>query len=123
MPWLFLPITIAGAAAFSWFASRLKWVTLHGNVLVVSGLRRKIEVPLRDVETVSGSVLMNPELVWLHLRHPTEFGSSIVFMPPIRLLRLRPLRHPLVSELTSLVFQASAGAVEQDVRADERRPV
>lgn len=99
--WIFLGITILGAAVWYWSCMRIKQVRLDSGSLKISDFRQEITVPLAAVERVSGSVLMSPELVWLHFRRPTAFGSKVVFMPPIRWFKgFR--RHPLVAELRAL---------------------
>jgi hypothetical protein len=60
-------------------------------------------VKIRDVGKVTGSVLWNPELAWLHFRVTTDFGMSAQFMPPMR-FSLNPFsRHPIVEELNLLI--------------------
>jgi hypothetical protein len=109
MRWFFLAATVLGSAFLYWFGMRLKKVALDGDRLIISEFGREIEVPLRDVERVTGSILMNPELIWLRFRRPTEFGTKIVFMPTTRFLGGYS-RHPLVEELRTLVAQASGAS-------------
>jgi len=102
--WGFLAATLLGGSLF-WFACmRNKQVVLDldRKVFSISNYRRTIEVPIRDVESVSGSLLVNPELIWLRFRRPTEFGSKIVFMPRMRFFH-GFTRHPMVEELRALV--------------------
>jgi len=87
---------------------QLKRVDLDGEVLRVSNFREEIEVPLREVESVTASAFVTPELIWLHLRQPTIFGETIVFAAPIRFLGGFWQRHPLADELSSRV--AASGA-------------
>jgi len=102
MRWLFAFMTVVGASVIYWACMRLKKVTLSANTLIISNYRRAVEVPLRDVEVVSGSLLMSPELIWLRFRHPTPFGEKVVFMPKIR-FSFGFSRHPLVAELRTLL--------------------
>lgn len=97
-------LTIAVFACGLWFSIsiRLKKVALRDGLLLISDFRKQVEIPLRDIERVSGSILMNPELVWLRLKSPTEFGSKIVFMAKFRLLS-GLTRHPVVEELERLI--------------------
>lgn len=97
-------MTIAVFACGWWFSIsiRLKKVALRDGLLLISDFRKQVEIPLRDIERVSGSILMNPELVWLHLKGPTEFGSKIVFMAKFRLLS-GLTRPPVVEELEQLI--------------------
>ena len=108
MRWAFLGGTLLGSLFLYWFGMRLKTVALDGDVLVISDRGRDVLVPLRDVERVSGSVLMNPELIWLHFRRPTDFGTKVLFMPPLRFFG-RYTRHPLVAELEALIARAEVG--------------
>jgi hypothetical protein len=104
--WVFLGLTVLGTLFLYWSCIRLKRVRLRGDVLVISNFETEIEVPLRDVDRVSGSLLVNPELVWLRFRRPTEFGTKVVFMPPIRFFH-GFTRHPLVEELQEMLNAAS----------------
>jgi len=106
--WIFLIIGILFGALIYWSSMRLKRVTLDGEVLRISNYRSEIVVHLRDIERVTGSILMNPELVWLHFRMPTEFGTKIVFMGKSRFFS-GFTRHPVVKELRELIWKASTG--------------
>ena len=63
---------------------------------------QKVVLPAVWIPLVTGSLGLRPEVVWVRFRHPTPFGSRIVFMP-----EPRPLggftRHPMVEELRALV--------------------
>lgn len=78
---------------------QLKRVDLEDDHLRVSNFREEVEIPLAEVERVSASAFVTPELIWLHLRHPTVFGETVVFAPPIRFFGGFWHRHPLASEL------------------------
>ena len=98
----FLTIYIMGVLFIYWSCMRLKQVHLINDKMVISNYGRTIEVPLQDIERVSGSILMTPELIWLHFRRPTDFGSKVVFMAPWRFFAgLTP--HPLVEQLQELL--------------------
>jgi hypothetical protein len=107
--WFFVGATVVGGAFIYWACMRLKKVRLDGDTLVVSNYLHQIEVPLRDVESVSGSVFVSPELIWLHLRRPGPMGDKLVFMPKLR-FSLRLFRHPLVAELRSLTSNPATHA-------------
>jgi hypothetical protein len=62
----------------------LKRVRLTQDTLLISNYWREIRVPLRDVHDVTESRWINIHPVTLHLRHPTAFGSRVVFMPKTR---------------------------------------
>ncbi len=79
---------------------RLKKVTRKENDLVISNFRKVVEVPLQDVERVSGSVLIHPELVWLHFRRPNGFGSKVVFFTGKARFSVWPLSSPNSSGIT-----------------------
>ena len=105
--WLFLFGFVLVTAMIYWALTRLKKITLVGEEFIISNYRNEIRVNKRDVERVSGSVFLSPELAWLHFRVMTEFGSSVQFMPPVR-FSINPFnRHPIVAELNSLVGDKS----------------
>ena len=97
-----LIMTFLACGWWFWISIRLKKVTLKDDLLLISNFQKQIEIPLSDIERVSGSILMNPELVWLHLTRPTEFGSKIVFMAKFRFFS-GLTRHPVVEELERLI--------------------
>lgn len=89
-----------------WNPMRSKVVKLDGERLIVSNyFRRETVIPLRDVDRVSGSILISPEFVSIHLRTPSAFGSKIVFLPQSRFFQGFN-RHPVVAELRALVEAA-----------------
>ena len=95
-------VTVLGAIGLCWFGMRLKAVALKGKTLVISNFNKTIEVPLHDVERVSGSVLISPELVWLHFLRPTEFGQKVVFVGKLR-FSFGFTVHPIVKRLQTLI--------------------
>ncbi len=104
--WVFLAIAAATWAVLYRVGICLRTVAIADDTLVVTDFGREVRVPLREVERVSGSLGLRPEVVWVRFRHPTPFGSRIVFMP-----EPRPLggftRHPVVDELRALVASHS----------------
>ena len=92
---------------------QLKRVDLDGEVLRVSNFREEIEIPLRDVEKVSASAFVTPELIWIPLRRPTVFGDTLVFAPAIRFFGGFWHRHPLAEELRRRVAASEAQAGER----------
>lgn len=102
---VFLVMTTLGSVALYWFCMRLKKVRLKEGTLLISNFRKEVKIPLRDVERVSGSILMHPELVWLRFRRSTELGTKVVFMAKSR-FSLGLTRHPVVEELKQLIETA-----------------
>lgn len=104
----FLIATVLGTLFLYWACMRLKVVKLEGSDLIISNYLRTVRVPLRDVESVSASLFMNPELIWITFRQPTDFGSKIVFMPPPR-FHFGLTRHPMAAELQALLDKVQRG--------------
>jgi hypothetical protein len=75
--WPVTAVLIAGVSFLYWAVMRLKRVTLEGGTLSVSNYLREIHVPLCDVERVSASIMMNPELIWLHFRGNTLLEEAL----------------------------------------------
>lgn len=105
--WLPLIMPVLGGMLLYVMVMRLKKVVLDGDTLVISSYVREVRVPLKEVERVTGSILRNPEVIWLHFRWTTDFGDSIMFMPPLRFRLALFSVHPMVEELRELVSQAS----------------
>lgn len=76
----------------------IKKVEFDGSTFQVSNFMRTESIDATEVDIVSGTTLLSPTLVWLILKHPSSFGSKIVFMPRAR---RKPGfgKHPLVFEL------------------------
>ncbi len=107
--WAFLALFTIVTPILYWLLVGLKTVALLDQSLEISNFSRSLRVPLRDVERVSGSVIVNPRVIWLDFRRPTEFGSRVVFMPPLRIFAgFR--RDPLVEELRVLIARAATHA-------------
>jgi hypothetical protein len=102
LKWVFLAVwSVVTASMLRWLAP-LKRVTLEGDHLVVSNFSREEAIPLRDIESVQGSVLTSPERVSLRLWRRSVFGDTIVFLPRARLFPGFN-RHPVVFELRALI--------------------
>lgn len=102
MKWIFLLLTVIGVVFNYWCGIRFKKVEIDEVGFQVSNYLKTVTVPVSDIEDVSGSILMNPEMVWLKFRRKTEFGSTIVFMPPYRVFGGFN-EHPLVGQLRKLI--------------------
>ena len=101
--WLFLMMFAICSSCIYWGLARLKKVSLDGNEFVISNFTKEIRVNINEVEIVTGSLFLSPELVWLHLKTSSEFGKKIQFMPPQRFFNLGFSRHPMVKELNELL--------------------
>lgn len=86
----------------------LKCVGVRNSCLVVSNFVRTIEVPLQEVQSISDSVIVGPELVWIEFKHPTEFGLKIQFMAKWRIIPWWrwDTCHPVVAHLRGLVAES-----------------
>lgn len=104
--WLVLAALLLGSLGIYWSCMRLKWVALDGDNLVISNYGREVRVPLSSIDRFSSSLLMNPEIIWVHFRLPTPFGNRIIFMPPQRFFAFT--RHPLAKRLNELIAQSRA---------------
>ncbi len=105
----FLCFFLIITAFIYWSCCRLKRVERVGDILRISNYFREIEVPLTEVESVSGNIFMRPELIWLTFRRPTIFGSKIVFMPKWRVLS-GWTRNPLVAQLQAEIDRLRGSA-------------
>lgn len=85
-----------------WFYFRLKKVSVFGDFLYVSNFLKEIQIPLTEVEKVTENVWLNHNPVTIHLKHSSEFGKKIVFMPTIRFFTFYS-SHPIVGELKELI--------------------
>lgn len=100
--YVFLFFFIFGTILIYLVCARIKKVQLEGNSLIISNYIQSIEVDLSDVKSISGSILLTPELIWFKLRSPTIFGQTIIFMPRFRFFG-GFTKHPMVEELQAIV--------------------
>ena len=94
----FLVAWIVGTAFIYLVCGRIKEVQIDGDKLIISNFIKSDQVNLSEIVSVSGSVLLSPELVWFKLRTPSIFGTTIIFMPKLRFFGGFS-KHPMVNEL------------------------
>lgn len=92
-----LALWVAGLGLFCWLCLPLKNVSLGPKSLHVSGLFKKTEIPLAEIERVSGTVFISPDFITVTLKRPGVFGSRFRFMPRMRIASLSA--HPTVALL------------------------
>src|SRR4029079_13086835 len=103
-----LCFSLAALVFFSWYSSRLKFVSLEGDNLYVSGLLKAAAIPVSEVARVHYSKGLG--LVFVRLKSPSAFGNSISFMPTLGAGVLAMFDSPsVVEELRDLALQASNG--------------
>jgi len=68
-----------------WYFLTFDWksVYLSEGQLTVSNFRKRIEIPLSNVDVVEASSWwgLRPRTITLYLKSPSEFGKRIVFVP------------------------------------------
>jgi hypothetical protein len=109
LKWFFLFATVVGTAFIRWLCFPLKRVRMDERSLYVSNYRDDINVPLADVDRVTENRWVNIHPVTIHLHRETEFGSSIVFMPKIRIFAFWS-SHPVVADIRAAVERATGRA-------------
>ncbi len=101
---------VAHLAMYSCAYAKLKRVELNGNTLSLSNFLQDAETSLDNLQSVSGSLFMYPELVWLEFRQPTRFGNRVVFIGEYRFLAGWTL-HPVVHELRNRLLTHNRNSV------------
>jgi hypothetical protein len=110
------PKLVGGLSVLIWsyalyLSYRIKEVILDGDHLIVSGWRRRLQIPLQQVESVE-QVWWRPRSAELLLRRETEFGNRILFLP-MQPAMLPWIPSPTVQELRELIVQASRRVVHR----------
>ena len=105
LKWLFLSFTLFGAALAWWFCVRIKRVRMDDRSLYISNYFREVVVPLADVAEVTENLWTNFHPVTVRFRLDTPFGSSITFVPKLRLFHFWS-SHPVVEEIRAAVRRA-----------------
>jgi Bacterial PH domain len=83
---IFFPVGALVAVSVYWYYIRLKKVAIDTDGLVVSNYLREVRVPWRQIVDVSGSRWVNTRQVTITFNRDIGFGTSIIFMPKVRLL-------------------------------------
>jgi hypothetical protein len=105
LKWVFLAVWLAASSFIAWALPRMKKVRIDGSSLYVSNYLREIAVPLSEIDRVTENRWLNHHPVTIHLRHDTDFGRTITFMPQV-LFFLFWRSHPIVAELRALAAKA-----------------
>jgi hypothetical protein len=102
---MLLPVALAVLPLlFRFFVWRLAdEVEDHGHFLVVRRGSDEDRIALSDIERVTGTNLVNPPRVTIHLRRSSRFGDTVTFTPVMRFMPNPFGRHPIVDELTARV--------------------
>ena len=103
---LFLLGWVLVSGYFIWFGRRLKVVSIDENFVYVSQFRQEIQIPLANIEGVKQNWWANPKLITLTLNQPSEFGTSIVFVPTSMMFAAWR-SHPIVDEIERAVRGAA----------------
>ena len=104
---IYLGFGLLASGLVYWFCVRLKRVSIDSTTLYVSNYLKEVQVPLRDIAQVTENRWVNSHPVTIEFQCDTEFGRSILFMPPIRILGgWRP--HPVVEELREAARHAAS---------------
>lgn len=92
----------AGALAMNgWLAYKIKKVFVEGDHLIVSDYQREVAIRLDEIYDVNEMRWMQPYWITITFRRPTEFGDSILFIPPFRLLSFW-VANPLVDKIMAM---------------------
>jgi len=78
-----------------------KNVVFNGVLLEISDSTETVEVPLEEIDSVSGGRVGLSSVIWIHLKRPTNFGQSIPFVAE-RLVYPNWSKHPAVKRLEFL---------------------
>jgi hypothetical protein len=108
-----VPMLIALLSFLAYIFMRLTTVTLVGDKLVVTGIKKTAEVPVRELVKVTYSWPIIP-YVYLKLRSASPLGSAIYFVPRIPLIRhlwflSRIKDPPEVIRLRGLIWHSQQG--------------
>lgn len=103
--WLFIGVLLVVGPLIYWTCSRLRRVEMDDRNLYVASARREITVPLSDVQEVRQNRWVNHQQVVIELRRECDFGSTLTFLPKVRLL-LFWREHPVVEQIRQAVRAA-----------------
>lgn len=103
---LVLSLAIVSSISMSlWLSYRLTVVSVLDDTLIISDYFKEIRVPLSDVFDVKEMRWMQPYWITIHFRKSTEFGETVMFVPPFRFASFW-IANPLVNEIKELVSRS-----------------
>jgi hypothetical protein len=77
----------------------------EGDSLLFRNSEKEARVFLRDIHSVSYQTAMKPQRVTLHIRHETDLGNTLSFIPP---LSIPFTKNRDIEELITRIDQARA---------------
>ncbi len=99
---VFAVLTFVALAAFVyWFCIRTKKVRVTDDFLFVSNYLKEIKIPLADVEEITEIVWLRGQPITVRFAKPTDFGRTIMFIPPVNWLSWSV--SPIVTKLEGMV--------------------
>jgi hypothetical protein len=104
LPWFFLLAWLAGIVFSVWIYAGLKRVRMDQDTLYISNFLREIAVPLSEVDSVTEKRWIRSHPVTIVLRHPTELGDKITFLPTVRLFTFAWEPHPVVEQIEMAAY-------------------
>ena len=87
--WGSLLVTVVGAVFLLRLFFRLKHVEVDGRFVYVTNFRRRIAVPLAEIDSVQQNRLLNVQPAFIVFREKTAFGRSVMFMPLVSMRLFR----------------------------------
>ena len=100
---IFRSIVAVACIFYSIQLIRLKNILLEDDEFIIKNIFETIRIKVSDVEKISGTIFIIPDLAWLHLKEKSKFGNKIIFAPPNRAFLSKPYLHPMVYELSEMV--------------------
>lgn len=109
--WLLMLVGLLGLASTVWFTSPLKRVRLGDDdtLLYISNYMQEWRVPFSLVTGVTQNKWLKLRPITVKLRADVGCGTSVVFMPPVRLRFLFWREDPEVEELRELAASHITG--------------
>jgi hypothetical protein len=108
MKWIFLFLTLTGAAVLGSVWMPLKRIRMDDESLYISNYLTEIIVPLENVAEVTENRWLGIHPLTMRFRSRTQFGSRVKFMPNIRWFDFWS-PHPAVEEIRAAVRGATGG--------------
>ena len=98
--WIFLMMLITGLIFILWSVTRLKYLAIEDEYLIISNYLKSIKVPIVDIEDVTENIFLNIHPVWITFKTKNMFGKKVMFMPKLKFLLFES--HPIVDDLKFL---------------------
>lgn len=100
--WIYVGLSAVSVLCMAWFFPQINYIEVDSSGFHVSNYMQSTTIPFDQVSQIRVVKAVRPELICIKLNRQSPLGSSVIFMPPIR-LPFDHSPHPMISQLQQLI--------------------